>query len=427
MLPGPAANDAGDASRARRRPAARPVDVMPSVAPRMPESSSSTPSPPFLGERLPFCTEPDTHGLYRVYPHQPSFVPDLHLALDDLCDAPGFDVVRAAPVVPESPAIGLVQRVLLKLIGWFYKTPVKSINNFQSLIDTLTDEPFHTEELKDVRVAEELKNIDASPAFLAGSGWKQASVYIPLPCPRVQCPEDEAPKLEIPGIWHWSWRDVIVETFTGAHSDKIHVTPFELHQQRPGMPDTRVNWEVYDSDAMLEEHNKIRAEQDAKGNAMETVVAGIMNWSDSTHLAQFGSASMWPLYTAFGNISKYVRNKPKSYLYHHMAYIPSVRSPSPLYRVLPILRRQLSDSDFEKYRGHFNGRRPSNHLKTQLRRELFHGTLGMLINDDFMDAYDNGIKITFADGITRLVFLRFISYSADYPERYVTCCPVNVC
>jgi hypothetical protein len=415
-----------DPSRARRRPAARPVDIMPSVAPRMPESSNSTALPRVPVERTPFRTQPDAHGLYRIYPHQPSYVPDLHLGLDDLCDAPGFDVPRAPPVVPQQLDIGIVQRILLKLIGWFYETPTKSINNFQSLVDTLTEEPFDTAELQDVKVAEELKKIDASPAFLAGSGWKQGVVEIPLPCPYVQCPEDEAPKLEIPGIWHRSWRDVIVETFTGAHFDKIHLTPFELHQQRPDKPDTRVHWEVYDSDAMLEEHNKIREEQDAKGNKMETVVAAIMNWSDSTHLAQFGSASLWPLYTAFGNITKYVRNKPKSYLYNHMAYIPSVRT-VPCYRCTQLtVDAQLSNDDFLKYGTHFNGRRPSDKLKTQLKRELFHGTMGMLIDDDFMDAYENGIKITFADGITRLVFPRFISYSADYPERYVTSCVSDI-
>jgi hypothetical protein len=390
---------------------------MPTVAPRMPDASASATLPRIPAHRQPFRTRPDSHGLYRIYPHQPSYVPDLHLGLDDLCDAPGFDVVYAPPVVPTPPDLGLVQRILLKLIGWFYETPTKSINDFQSLFDNLTDEPFHTEQLKDIKVAEELKKIDASPAFLAGSGWTQGSVEIPLSCPRVKCAEDQAPKLTIPGIWYRSWRDVIVETFTGAHFNKIHLTPFELHQQRPDKPDTRVHWEVYDSDAMLEEHNKIRAEQDAKGNAMEIMVAGIMNWSDSTHLAQFGSASLWPLYSAFGNISKYSRNKPKSFLYNHMAYIPSVCPLCSLSRTLLTVGSQLSASDFETYGTHFNGRRPSEKLKTHLKRELFHGTLGLLIDDDFLDAYENGIRILFADGVTRLVFPRFISYSADYPER----------
>jgi hypothetical protein len=58
-------------------------------------------------------------------------------------------------------------------------------------------------------------------------------------------------------------------------------------------------------------------------------------------------------------------------------------------------------------------------MKTYLRRELFHGTLDLLIDEDFMEAYENGIPIVFSDGVTRLVFPRFITYSADYPERFV--------
>jgi hypothetical protein len=48
-----------------------------------------------------------------------------------------------------------------------------------------------------------------------------------------------------------------------------------------------------------------------------------------------------------------------------------------------------------------------------------HSTLGLLIDDEFMKAYEDGIPITFGDGITRLVFPRFVTYSADYPERSV--------
>jgi hypothetical protein len=40
----------------------------------------------------------------------------------------------------------------------------------------------------------------------------------------------------------------------------------------------------------------------------------------------------------------------------------------------------------------------------------------ILLDDDFTDAYENGIIITFPDGIQRRVFPRFFTYSADYPE-----------
>jgi hypothetical protein len=41
----------------------------------------------------------------------------------------------------------------------------------------------------------------------------------------------------------------------------------------------------------------------------------------------------------------------------------------------------------------------------------------ILLDDEFTDAYENGIIITFPDGIQRRVFPRFFTYSADYPEK----------
>jgi len=54
---------------------------------------------------------------------------------------------------------------------------------------------------------------------------------------------------------------------------------------------------------------------------------------------------------------------------------------------------------------------------THLRRELIQAVWRILLDDDFMDAYENGIVIMFPDGILRRLFPRFFTYSADYPEK----------
>jgi hypothetical protein len=41
----------------------------------------------------------------------------------------------------------------------------------------------------------------------------------------------------------------------------------------------------------------------------------------------------------------------------------------------------------------------------------------ILLDDDFLDAYENGIFIMFSDGIQRRLLPRFFTYSADYPEK----------
>jgi hypothetical protein len=52
-------------------------------------------------------------------------------------------------------------------------------------------------------------------------------------------------------------------------------------------------------------------------------------------------------------------------------------------------------------------------------REFFHAQWKLLLDDEFMAAYEHGIVITCGDGITRRVFPRIFTYSADYPEKYV--------
>ena len=63
---------------------------------------------------------------------------------------------------------------------------------------------------------------------------------------------------------------------------------------------------------------------------------------------------------------------------------------------------------------------------TFLRREVMHAVWKLLLDDDFIDAYRNGIIIKFHDGTERLVFPRFFTYSADYPEKYDFTMPVSV-
>ena len=48
-----------------------------------------------------------------------------------------------------------------------------------------------------------------------------------------------------------------------------------------------------------------------------------------------------------------------------------------------------------------------------------HAIWWLLLDDEFMDAYENGIVTLFPDGIYCHVFPCFFIYSADYPEKYV--------
>lgn len=47
------------------------------------------------------------------------------------------------------------------------------------------------------------------------------------------------------------------------------------------------------------------------------------------------------------------------------------------------------------------------------------GTWLLILDDKFVDAYENGMLVECGDGITRREFIRFFTYITDYPERYV--------
>lgn len=46
-----------------------------------------------------------------------------------------------------------------------------------------------------------------------------------------------------------------------------------------------------------------------------------------------------------------------------------------------------------------------------------HAVLQKVFDDDFVNAYHHGIVIHCADGISRRVYPRIFTYSADYPEK----------
>ena len=46
-----------------------------------------------------------------------------------------------------------------------------------------------------------------------------------------------------------------------------------------------------------------------------------------------------------------------------------------------------------------------------------HQVWDSLLDDDFMDAYNNGLILQCQDGKSRRFFPRVVTYSANYPEK----------
>lgn len=212
---------------------------------------------------------------------------------------------------------------------------MKSLAELDRLVnEVILAEDFDAAHLVGFRAVKEVDRLDnyqGDPAdirssFLGSDGWIETSVKIRLPADGVlHSSEDAAPQFEVPGLFYRRPLEVIKSAFREASAERFHLTPYKMFfQPSPNEPPERIYGEVYSSPAMLEMHEAIRANPPVPDCKLETVIAAMMIWSDSTHLASFGTASLWPIYMFIGNQSKYIRGKPTSFAAHHLAYIPKV-------------------------------------------------------------------------------------------------------
>jgi hypothetical protein len=74
-------------------------------------------------------------------------------------------------------------------------------------------------------------------------------------------------------------------------------------------------------------------------------------------------------------------------------------------------------ANFLDYYVELTGDGPSTDVLTHCRRELMHAVWAILLDDDFLYAYEHGIIISCPDGIRRRFYPRIYTYSADYPEK----------
>jgi hypothetical protein len=79
--------------------------------------------------------------------------------------------------------------------------------------------------------------------------------------------------------------------------------------------------------------------------------------------------------------------------------------------------KQLVDTIQDFYCKTFNKPAMSAVL-THCKRELMHAIWLQLLDNEFVDAYANGMLVECADGTVQWVFPRIFTYSADYPEKY---------
>ena len=350
-------------------------------------------------------------GLWREYPHRPSYDPDHSVPLDSLATPPHHNRVSQDSGVAQSnkgdqPKPALSNPSVDLLLHWQNSgSGSKSHAEMDRLVEFLHHPDFSVDELpKKFSAARENRKREQEEKSPYLKGFQETSVKIEVP----SGDKDTPPQfIELPGLHFRKLTTVIQAAFTSPLASKFHYSPFRLFHKCPNSgEEQRVFSELYNSDAFLKEHDLVQRAAlppDGLDCKREKMVAALMFWSDSTHLTNFGTAKLWPIYMFLGNLSKYIRSEPSSQACYHLAYIPS-----------------LPDS-FQDILGSIHARwnTQKKSILTHCRRELMHAVWRILLDDDFLHAYKYGIVIKCCDGIERRVYPRIFTYSADYPEKQV--------
>ncbi|KAJ7053674.1 hypothetical protein C8F01DRAFT_1329290 [Mycena amicta] len=360
--------------------------------------------------RETFDTVTNTFNLWRSYLHRPTYDPDSLLSEDDFSNqhlSEDLDPKSPPSATASAKPSSYLNRSISILMGWHNNGhTTKTASQLDALVnDVLLDPDFRLADLENFSAqrAEKEADKEAEEAFPWVKDFEAADIKIEVPSGVKDIP---ARPFTIPGLRYRSLVSVIKAAFADPLSLRFHLSPFKLFHRLPGTKnDMRVYSELYNSDAFIKEHDHVRLHgalpPDDPNCKLEKVVAALMFWSDSTHLANFGTAKLWPIYMLFGNLSKYIRDKPSSGAEHHVAFIPSLPD---------FIQDTLKE-------WHPKWRTQKGDILTHCRRELMHAVWSFLLDDAFLHAYKYGIVIKCADGKYRRVYPRIFTYSADYPEK----------
>lgn len=163
-------------------------------------------------------------------------------------------------------------------------------------------------------------------------GWKESSVTISVSLgkPRRNKEKDHARAIDIPvpGLHFRSITNLVKRIYASDPlAASFHIFPFRQYATlSPSSSPARLLSEVFSSDAMIEEHERLQLLPRVEGNMLERVIVALQFWSDATLLSNFGSAKLWLFYMCIGNQLMAYRLSPSTNSVHDVTFIPSVCS-----------------------------------------------------------------------------------------------------
>ena len=411
------------------------TNISPPSQPQAPISAEG------VGSRIRrlLTTSRNPFGLWRRYNVDtlPLHDPEEHIQLCDVIDNWPRDSDEAtnspnAASHGQNPFYPYPNKSSFRLGEWYWTGGIqKSQESFSKLMKIVGDKQFHPEDVRSTRWKEinNMLSVNDFDEDVVGdedvewldedTRWKKTTVSISIPFHH-QMKRPRPQEYIIGDLYHCSLISVICEKLKSRHEGRhFHYNGFELlWKPTEESADIRVHGEIYTLPAFLEVQQEIYDSPGEPGCNLPRVVVALMLASDATHLTSFGNAKLWPCYCFIGNESKYLRCKPNCHLCNHVAYFQTVSHFYPIVDVFSDCYLQLPDA-FKDFATNNVGRVPTKAFMAHCRREVLHAQWTILLDDEFIKAYEHGIVVECWDGITRRCYPRILTYSADYPEKCV--------
>jgi hypothetical protein len=294
-------------------------------------------------------TSPDSFGIFQKYTSLSSHNPDdvnpfadmgsqappareanSNLATSSTRKDPGLDPLANS----KNPSVDL-------LLSWYSEGSRDGATSLDHLVNNCLLHPsFEKSDLEGFSAVSALRRFEkdhlssqSGTTLEPGDGWKCGKVTICVPCTGYKQREEDAPEFTVDGIYYRDTVEVITKELMDPDSfEDIHIRLFEEWWRPTDDSDpVRVYSDVYTSDTMLqlerELEETLKTAGDPQSEVLETFILAVLLYSDATNLAQFGQASLWPVYMFIGNTSKHIQSRPNSFSAHHIAYLPTVRDP----------------------------------------------------------------------------------------------------
>jgi len=267
-------------------------------------------------------------GLCRLYPCRPSFKPDWFIPSSLLAKTSPTAVQGPDPAPSVfAPPYPFPNMTIYRLMSWMNSgSHLISKTKVSHLIrDVILAEDFDCEHLENFSVRRSLRELDRDEKgrkVIFPDDWIETSVTINIPA---KSKEDDPQRYTIHGFHYRPLVEVVCTAFADVQARAFHLLPFQRLWKDPlDGHQERVFDELYTSDAWLEAQDSLQRLPKEPGCSLEHVIAGLMLFSDATHLANFGTAKAWPLYMYFRNLTKYARSLPQSGACHLVGFLPSV-------------------------------------------------------------------------------------------------------